>query len=280
MAVFSEITDTRPLLLIGAGHMGGALLKAWLKGGLGQDAVIIVDPKGEAEIRKNQELEHLQVFKSLEVIGKIPPPRVVVFAVKPQFMADVFALAGHIPFDNTLVISIAAGVRIEVFEKHFGHGIPIIRAMPNTPAAIAKGISAMIGNDAAGDADLGLAEGLLRCAGKVVQVSSEDALDAVAALSGSGPAYFYYMVEVLAAAGIEAGLGPETAMTLARETFIGAAGLMEASGEGAAELRRRVTSPKGTTEAALSVLMADGGLQKLMTKAVLKAKARGRALSS
>ena len=278
MEVFSKITRARPLLLIGAGHMGGALLKVWIKGGLGQDAVIIVDPKGKQEIRKNQELKHLQVFESLEVIGKIPPPSVVVFAVKPQFMADVFALAGHIPFDHTLVISIAAGVRIEVFEKHLGPGIPIIRAMPNTPAAIAKGISAMIGNGAAGGADMELAEALLRYAGKVVQVSSEDALDAVTALSGSGPAYFYYMVEALAAAGIEAGLGPEAAMTLARETFIGAAALMEASGEGAAEMRRQVTSPGGTTEAALTILMAEGGLQKLMTEVVLKAKARGREL--
>ena len=278
MAFFSEITRSRPLLLIGAGHMGGALLKVWIKGGLGQDAVIIVDPKGEQEIRKNLGLEQLQVCERLDQIGNIPPPSVVVFAVKPQFMADVFALTGHIPLDQTLVISIAAGVRIEVFEKHLRRGTPIIRAMPNTPAAIAKGISAVIGNDAAGDADLRFAKGLLGYAGKVVQVSSEDALDAVTALSGSGPAYFYYMVEALAAAGIEAGLDSEAAIALARETFIGAAGLMEASGEDAAELRRRVTSPGGTTEAALSVLMADQGLQKLMTEAVLKAKARGREL--
>ncbi len=280
MAVLSQITRTRPLLLIGAGNMGGALLKGWLKAGLLGEAVIVVDPKGREEIQNSLGVDQVRVFESLIMMGTITPPRIVVFAVKPQFMADVFDLAGHIPLQETLLLSIAAGTRISVFEKQFGPARPVIRAMPNTPAAIGKGISAVIGNKAVSNKDMGLAEGLLSCVGGVIRVKSEEALDVVTALSGSGPAYFFYMVEALAAAGVRAGLDEDVALTLARETFTGAAALLEASGEAAAGLRRKVTSPGGTTEAALSILMADGGLKALMEKAILKATARAKELSS
>lgn len=280
MAFFSEITRSKPLLLIGAGQMGGALLKGWLRAGLSTEAVIVVDPRGREEIRNSLGVDQLRVFESLAAMGAINPPRIVVFAVKPQFMADVFDLAGHIPLQETLLLSIAAGTRIRVFEKQFGKDTAIIRAMPNTPAAVGKGISAVIGNKAASDEDISLAEGLFSCVGEVVRVTSEDALDAVTALSGSGPAYFFYMVEAIAEAGLKAGLEPEAAMKLARETFTGSAALLEASGEEAAALRQKVTSPGGTTEAALSILMADGGLKALMEKAILKAMARSKELSS
>jgi len=280
MAFFSKITRKRPLLLIGAGNMGGALLKGWLAAGLGEDTVVIIDPIGVAAIRQNLNLKTVRVFENLDQIGTVPAPSVVVFAIKPQFMAEVFDQGDHIRFKNTLLLSIAAGTRIGLFEKRFGADKAIIRAMPNTPAAVGKGITALIGNAAAGEADLALAEGLMACVGTVLRVTSEDDLDAVTALSGSGPAYFFYLVEAMAAAGVEAGLGPGVAMTLARETFVGAAHLLERSGLEAEDLRRRVTSPGGTTEAALKVLMSDDGLARLMTMAILKAKARGRELAS
>ena len=280
MAFFSKITQSKPLLLIGAGNMGGALLKGWLAAGLGEDAVIIIDPVGAVAIHQNLNLKAAKVFEDLSQMGEIPAPAVVVFAVKPQFMTDVFELGDHIPLANTLLLSIAAGTRISHFEKRFGEDTAIIRAMPNTPAAIAKGITALIGNAAAGEADLNLAEDLMGCVGKVLRVSSEDDLDTVTALSGSGPAYFFYMIEAMAAAGVDAGLAPDVAMTLARETFVGAARLLETSDLEAIELRRRVTSPGGTTEAALKILMSGDGLMKLMSQAILKAKTRGRELSS
>ena len=280
MAFFSKITQSKPLLLIGAGNMGGALLQGWLAAGLGEDAVIIIDPKGASAIQRNLRLKAAKVFEDLSQMGEIPAPSVVVFAVKPQFIANVFEQGDHIPLANSLLLSIAAGTRIDLFEKRFGEDKAIIRAMPNTPAAIGKGITALIGNAAAGEADLNLAEELMACVGKVLRVSSEDDLDTVTALSGSGPAYFFYMVEAMATAAVDAGLAPDVAMTLARETLVGAARLLETSDLEAAELRRRVTSPGGTTEAALKVLMSEDGLMKLMSQAILKAKTRGRELSS
>jgi len=280
MTFLSDITRARPLLLIGAGNMGGALLKGWLAAGLELEAIHVIDPRGAEDIRKTLGIPNLKVSPSLDDPEKINPPRAVVFAVKPQYMPDVFARADNIPLNNTLLLSIAAGTRIASFEKRFGKDTAIIRAMPNTPAAIGKGISAMLGNAVAAEADMALAEDLLACVGEVVRVPSEDALDAVTALSGSGPAYFFYMVEAMAAAGTKAGLEPEIAMKLARRTFTGAAALLEVSGEEAKELRHKVTSPGGTTAAALSVLMDEKGLMALMEKAILKATARGKELSS
>jgi len=279
MTILSDITRARPLLLIGAGNMGGALLKGWLAAGLELEAIRVVDPRGAEEIRNTLDLPGLSVSPSLAELAEVSPPRVMVFAVKPQFMKDVFAGAEDIPLDHTLLLSIAAGTRIAAFEKRFGPGTPVIRAMPNTPAAIGKGISALIGNRPADKEDMALAEALLSCLGEVIRVPSEDALDAVTALSGSGPAYFFYMVEAMAAAGVKAGLEPGAAMQLARRTFTGAAALLENSGEEAADLRKKVTSPGGTTEAALGILMDQGGLMKLMEKVILTAAARGKELS-
>jgi len=206
-------------------------------------------------------------------------PRVIVFAVKPQFLVDVFKAAHSMPLGQTLIISIAAGKRLATFEEKFGKSFPMVRVMPNTPAAIGKGISAVFGNRAAGEQDIAFAKELASVVGKVVVVPDEDAIDVVTCLSGSGPAYFYYLVEALAEAGFAAGLNEELAYKLVRETFIGAAALMQMSGEEAAALRKKVTSPGGTTEAALSVMMQDEALVKLMEKAVLTAVKRSRELS-
>lgn len=279
MTFFSEITSQSPLLLIGAGNMGGAMLKGWVKAGLKEAAVVVVDPRGEEEIRTSLGLKKIEVLEHLVDYNPARVPRLIVFAVKPQFMADVFQSSHSIPLGNTLLVSVAAGKRIEVFEEKFGKSFPIVRIMPNTPAAIGKGISAIFGNRAATEQDLDNAEELASVVGEVVRVPDEDAIDIVTGLSGSGPAYFYYFIEALAEAGFAAGLNEDLAYKLARETFIGSAALMQITGEEAAPLRQKVTSPGGTTEAALGVMMKDEALSKLIEKAVLTAVKRSRELS-
>jgi pyrroline-5-carboxylate reductase len=279
MTFFSEITSENPLLLIGAGNMGGAMLTGWVKAGLKEDAVIAVDPRGQETIRSSLGLQKIEVLEHLVDYDPSRVPRLIVFAVKPQFMADVFQAAHSIPLGNTLLISVAAGKRIETFEEKFGKSFPIVRIMPNTPAAIGKGISAIFGNRAASDQDLDNAEELAAVVGEVVRVKGEDDIDVVTCLSGSGPAYFYYFIEALAEAGFAAGLNEDLAYQLAKETFIGSAALMQVTGEEAAPLRKKVTSPGGTTEAALGVLMNNEVLVKLIEKAVLTAVKRSRELS-
>ena len=279
MTFFSEITSENPLLLIGAGNMGGALLKGWVKAGLKEAAVVAVDPRGEEVIRTSLGLQKIEVLEHLVDYDPSRVPRLIVFAVKPQFMADVFQAAHSIPLGNTLLVSVAAGKRIETFEEKFGKSFPIVRIMPNTPAAIGKGISAIFGNPAATDQDLDNAEELAAVVGEVVRVPDEDAIDIVTCLSGSGPAYFYYFIEALAEAGFAAGLNEDLAYQLAKETFIGSAALMQITGEEAAPLRQKVSSPGGTTEAALGVMMKDEALAKLIEKAVLTAVKRSRELS-
>ncbi len=267
------------MLLIGAGNMGGALLKGWVEAGLKQKAVIVVDPRGADDIRSSLGLKKITVLENLQDYDPARVPRVIVFAVKPQFMADVFRAAHSMPLGNTLLISVAAGKRIENFEEKFGKSFPVIRIMPNTPAAVGKGISAIFGNRSATKEDLERAREMASVIGKVVEVPDEDAIDIVTCLSGSGPAYFYFLVEALAEAGFAAGLNEELSSQLARETFIGSAALMQISGEEAAGLREKVTSPGGTTEAALEVLKQDRAFMKLVEKAVLTAVKRSRELA-
>jgi pyrroline-5-carboxylate reductase len=177
------------------------------------------------------------------------------------------------------MISVAAGTPLARFEDAFGAGTPIVRAMPNTPAAVGGGITAIVGNAAATAAHLDLAEELLSAVGQVVRLDSEDQMDAVTAVSGSGPAYVFHMIEALAAAGQAEGLAPDLALQLARATVAGAGALADASGEDPAQLRRNVTSPNGTTQAGLEVLMdGQAGLPPLMRRTVAAAAARSREL--
>ena len=260
------------VMLLGCGRMGGALLAGWIEGGLRPDRVTVIEPAPS---------DWLTGLAGEGLVLNPEPPgaaEVAVLAVKPQMMgAAAPALAG-LGGGGTLVISIAAGTPIAAFEAIFGPGTPIVRAMPNTPAAIGRGISALIANAAAGEADLARAEALMRAAGETVRLEAEDQMDAVTGLSGSGPAYVFHMIEAMAAAGEAEGLAPDLAMRLARATVCGAGALAERSGERAAQLRETVTSPGGTTAAGLEVLM--GELPDLMRRTVAAAAARGRALSS
>ena len=193
--------------------------------------------------------------------------------VKPQMMGD--ALPALQSLTDTLFVSIAAGTPIAAFEAAFGSDARIVRAMPNTPAAVGKGITALVGNSAATPADLDLAGQFLSAVGEVVRLDDEDRMDAVTGLSGSGPAYVFHMIEALAAAGVAQGLDPELAARLARATVAGA-GALAMTGEDPAQLRINVTSPNGTTQAGLEVLMAE--LPDLMARTVKAATDRSKEL--
>ncbi|MBC9248120.1 pyrroline-5-carboxylate reductase [Paracoccus sp. 11-3] len=266
MSEFDDI-NKRGLVLVGCGRMGGAMLKGWLARGLNPGAVTVIDPKLAPEWQS----------AGLRVNAPLPDnPAVLVLAVKPQMMADAL---GEVPvLTDTLVLSVAAGTTIATYEAAFP-GATIVRVMPNTPAAIGQGISALIGNARATDADLDMAEALMGAVGRVVRLESEDQMDAVTGLSGSGPAYVFHMIEAMAQAGQAVGLSPELSLELARMTVAGAGALAVDADEDPAILRENVTSPGGTTAAGLMVLMnEEHGLRPLMKRTVAAATARGREL--
>lgn len=266
MQDFDEL-NARGLVLVGCGRMGGAMLRGWLARGLDPAAVTVIDPRLAPEWQD----------KGLRVNAALPAnPAVLVLAVKPQMMADAL---GQVPqLTDTLVISVAAGTTIAAFEAVFPQA-PIVRVMPNTPAAIGQGISAMIGNARATGDDLALAGALMAAVGRVVRLQAEDQMDAVTALSGSGPAYVFHMIEAMAAAGEAQGLSPELALDLARATVAGAGALAVHEDADPAVLRENVTSPGGTTAAGLRELMdADHGLPPLMVRTIAAAAERGRQL--
>ena len=209
----------------------------------------------------------------------ITDAEVIVVAVKPQVMEDV--LPAIIPMGASwpLILSVAAGKTIASFERHFGRDAAVIRTIPNTPAAVGRGITAMARNAHVSAAQMRLAQTLLAAVGEVVEVAHEGLIDAVTAVSGSGPAYVFLLAEELARAGVEAGLPAELAMTLARATVSGSGELLHRSDLDAATLRKNVTSPGGTTAAALQVLMGPGGFDELLVKAIAAATRRGRELA-
>lgn len=263
---FDDI-NARGLVLVGCGRMGGAMLQGWLARGLDAGAVTVIDPNLAPEWQD----------RGLRVNADLPSdPAVIVLAVKPQMMGG--ALSAMPDLSGSLVISVAAGTTIATFEAAFP-GAPVIRVMPNTPAAIGQGISAMIGNGAATPAHLDLAEALMRAVGRVVRLEHEAQMDAVTGLSGSGPAYVFHLIEAMAAAGAAQGLSPALSLELARMTVAGAGALAVHADEDPAVLRRNVTSPNGTTAAGLAVLMDDdAGLTPLMVRTVAAATERGREL--
>ncbi|PWK56202.1 pyrroline-5-carboxylate reductase [Silicimonas algicola] len=269
MMDFTSISD-RGLVLLGCGKMGGAMLKGWLAKGLAPMSVSVVDPNPAPWLADT----------GVSVNGALPSdPAVIVVAVKPQMMAE--AMPGQTGYGGgrTLFVSIAAGTRIATFEKMLGEGTPIVRAMPNTPAAIGRGITAIVGNAVASEAQVSLAEQLLAAVGQTVRLESEDQMDAVTAVSGSGPAYVFHLIETLAAAGEAEGLPAELALELARTTVAGAGALAMEAEEDPGQLRVNVTSPNGTTAAALEVLMDETrGFPALLKEAVHRAAERGREL--
>ena len=261
--------DGRGLVLLGCGKMGSALLAGWLARGLDPAAVWVIEPHPSDWL----------AGQGVRLNAGLPAdPAVALIAVKPQMMgAALPGLAALGP--GTLFLSIAAGTTLAALDAALGGGRRIVRAMPNTPAAVGRGITAIVGNPAAGPGDLDMAQALMAAVGEVVRLPGEGLMDAVTAVSGSGPAYVFHLIEALAAAGAAQGLPADLAMRLARATVTGAGELARQSDASAAQLRINVTSPGGTTAAALAVLMdPDTGLPPLMARAVAAATARGREL--
>lgn len=275
-ALAAAFTPERPLVLLGCGKMGGALLDGWLANGLDPRATIVLDPKPADTLRALSEAQGLSLAEG-QYDG--PPPRTVILAVKPQMMAEALpAVAGA---SGALYISIAAGTPIRFFESALGSDARIVRVMPNTPAAVAAGASALFANAACTEDDRALASALTDSVGVSIWLESEDQMDAVTGVSGSGPAYVFYMIEALTAAAEAEGLAPDLALALARQTVVGAAALAGVSPESAETLRVNVTSPGGTTAAGLEQLMdPETGLVSLLQKTVHAAAERSRELRS
>jgi pyrroline-5-carboxylate reductase len=274
---FGVIGASRPLVLVGGGRMGSALIAGWLGRGLHPTAIMVAEPDADAASRIKQLNPEITVTASLEGLRR--DPAVVVLAVKPQTMAAVLPDAAAFP--RALFLSIAAGKTLASFAAVLGEDAAVVRAMPNTPAAIGKGVSVCVPSPTVTEAQRALCTTLLEAAGAVAWIDNERLMDAVTALSGSGPAYVFYLIECMAAAGQAAGLPAELAEMLARQTVTGAGALVEASGtDSPASLRRNVTSPNGTTEAALNVLMGENGLAPLIRHAIEAAARRSKELSA
>jgi pyrroline-5-carboxylate reductase len=266
-----------PLVLVGAGKMGGALLAGWLDQGLAPEGVFLRDPTPPAEIAQLVAEKGLRLNLPFDEMAVAP--RIVILAVKPQIMDAVLPDLRSLVRPGTLFLSIAAGVDLRRLDELLGGGAAIVRAMPNTPAAVGKGITAVIGNDLVTADDREVCEDLLETVGEVVWLAQENQMDAVTALSGSGPAYVFALAETMTAAGESLGLDPKLAAQLARMTIAGAGAMLEALPEDAATLRQNVTSPGGTTAAALDVVLGSDGLAQLMRAAMTAARDRSRELS-
>ena len=275
----SEMTGvTGPILLVGCGKMGGALLGGWLDQGIVADQVLVVEPALDAD--RSAVPSGVTVLAEAAGIPADFAPAVVIFAVKPQVMGDVVPPYGRFAAGGAVFLSIAAGTPISFFEANLGDGAAVVRVMPNTPAAVRRGMSVLCANSHASAAQQELCGGLMAAVGDTAWLDDESLMDAVTAVSGSGPAYVFYLIECLAQAGVEVGLDPELSARLALQTVAGSGELARLSDDDAAQLRINVTSPGGTTQAALQVLMADGGLQPLMTTAVEAAEKRGKELGA
>ncbi len=262
-----------PLLIVGAGKMGTALIRGWIKAGLGP--ITAVEPHPSAQLQK---LDGPLVVPDLSAVAK-DGWRACVVAMKPQVLRSEAGKLKSIAESGTLMISIAAGTGVALLEKNWGAKARIVRAMPNTPGSIDKGITALYAAANATDKDRALAKSLLSAIGETVWLKREELIDAATAVSGSGPAYVFALVDALAKAGVAAGLPEETAHHLARATVIGSGALLEADPREAGQLARDVATPGGTTEAAFKVLLGKEGLTELMTRAVAAAKARAEELA-
>ncbi|TVR97027.1 MAG: pyrroline-5-carboxylate reductase [Rhodospirillales bacterium] len=261
--------------------MGQALLSGWIDRGIAPSAVAVVEPETGTREAVATRFPGVSVLPEPGLLDPRFRPDVIVLAVKPQVMDGVVAGYRGFAGAGTVVLSIAAGRTVASFRRVLGDQAQVVRAMPNTPASVHRGISVACAGPAVTAAQRALCTGLLEAVGGVIWIEDESLMDAVTAVSGSGPAYVFLLTEALAAAGIEAGLPEAMAGRLARETVIGAASLLSATDASPDVLRQGVTSPGGTTEAALGVLMAEpGGLRALLVAAVRAAAERSRTLAS
>jgi len=275
MSLAFSFSPTSRLALVGAGKMGSALLKGWLADGLDPRAALVIDPAPPAD--------SAGFLREAGIATRATVPegvtaKVVVVAVKPQVIADVLPMLRPLIAGDSIAISIAAGTTLKQLKVGLGD-VAIVRTMPNTPAQVGRGVTVAIANPRVDKAGIALVTDLLKAVGEVVWVDKEGMIDSATAVSGSGPAYVFHMVEALSAAAVSVGFDKPTADLLARKTVEGAGELLHQSDHGADILRQNVTSPKGTTAAALKVLMGRPGLTALMKKAVAAARKRSRELA-
>ncbi|PQA86162.1 pyrroline-5-carboxylate reductase [Hyphococcus luteus] len=262
------MTDKPSVALIGAGAMGGALLKGWLAAGT-------IDPGRSAALDPNinDEMKALCEQHGIAVNGNDGPFDAMLLAVKPQVANDVLPSYAGLAKD-AVAISVMAGKSIETISGALGGAKRVVRAMPNLPAAIGKGVSGLYAPEAVEEKGRAVADALMRAAGEVVWVRSEQEIDFVTAISGSGPAYYFLLTEALGEAGVKLGLDKDAAAALARATLVGAGALVASETRSAAELRKAVTSPGGTTEAALNVFDGDGAAMRRLVEAAVAAAAK------
>ncbi|MGO4711541.1 pyrroline-5-carboxylate reductase [Bradyrhizobium sp. 2TAF24] len=266
-------TFSGTLALAGAGKMGGAMLAGWLAQGLDPRRVVVIDPQPSDDIR-TQAAHGVRLNPAAADVGHVGA---LVLAVKPQMFREAGPTLRQLVGDTTLVVSIMAGATIASITEVCGGAV--VRAMPNTPAAIGRGMTVAVPAPRVTAAQRTMTDTLLRATGAVEWVEDEALMDAVTAVSGSGPAYVFLLAEELSRAGVAAGLPPALAAKLARETVSGSGELLHRTDLDAAVLRQNVTSPGGTTAAALGVLMATDGLQPLLTRAVAAATRRSKELA-
>jgi pyrroline-5-carboxylate reductase len=262
-----------PILLAGAGKMGGAMLSGWLAQGLDPKQLAVIEPQPSGEISALA-ARGVRLNPSPADVGAVAT---LVIALKPQTFGEAGAMLKPFAGPSTLAVSIMAGITIASISQICGGGV--VRAMPNTPAAIGRGITVAVAANNVGSAQRAVADALLRATGSVEWVDDEALMDAVTAVSGSGPAYVFLLAEELARAGVEAGLPEVLAEKLARQTVAGSGELLHRSDLSAATLRQNVTSPGGTTAAALAVLMGPDGMQSLLMRAVAAATRRSKELA-
>ncbi|MBP1852623.1 pyrroline-5-carboxylate reductase [Rhizobium halophytocola] len=264
------------VLLVGAGNMGGALLTGWFRSGIPGASVTVLDPSAAPRIQS------AIADAGSTLVTHVPQdlsPDVLFLALKPQMMGSALPALAKLVGPQTVVVSVAAGTTIASLSEALGNGATV-RAMPNTPAMVGRGITGAFANDKVTAEQRDLVHRLLKVSGPVEWVESETDIDLVTAVSGSGPAYVFYLVECMAEAGRKLGLPADLAMRLARETVAGAGELLHQSSDAAADLRRNVTSPGGTTAAALAVLTEPhDGMQPLFDRAIAAARERAEELS-
>jgi pyrroline-5-carboxylate reductase len=261
------------LLLVGCGKMGSAMLEGWLARGLAAADVVVSEPVEAL----HPKMPGLRAVASSSAVRDTP--EIVVLAVKPQSMDEALRDLKRFADAGAVFLSIAAGKTLKYFAAHLGNAAKVVRAMPNTPAAVRQGISVATAAPGVSAAEKARCHTLLEGVGQVLWVDDESLMDPVTALSGSGPAYVFLLVEAMAAAGAKLGLKPDMAMQLARATVAGSGALLQQSSEPASQLRVNVTSPGGTTAEALKVLMAGDGIQPVFDKALAAAARRSKELA-
>jgi len=263
------------VILVGAGNMGGAMLRAWISGDMRSENISVIDispSDATAAFLKENNITHKTFADGLSA------PDVLLLAVKPQMMETVLPTIKSLVDENTVTVSVAAGTKIETIASLLDAG-SVIRAMPNTPSLVLRGMTVACPNANVTDTQREHVNQLLSGIGKLEWVDDEALIDAVTAVSGSGPAYVFHLAECMAAAGAKVGLSKELAQTLTIQTIVGAGELLSQSEDEPATLRQNVTSPGGTTAAALGILMAENGMPKLLEEAIQAAKKRSEELS-